>query len=266
LLLTRVITAAVLIAALLAALFLFERVVLQALVTAIVIGAAYEWCRLSGFRSLFQILAFSLTCAIGVWGFLLAPLAIPYALGVAVLFWAVIAPLWLSRGLLPGPKQLLPLAAYAVIVPAGVAMATLEPALLLVLIGISVVADTAAYFCGRAFGRRKLAPKISPGKTWEGAVGGAVFCLIYATICAMLMPQIGSRVEGAGWGLYLFGVMVLCAASILGDLLESALKRRAGAKDSGRLLPGHGGVLDRIDSATATLPLGFLMLRGAGIA
>jgi phosphatidate cytidylyltransferase len=263
---TRVITAAVVIAALLGALLFLERGAFQWVVGAIVMIAGYEWSRLSGARAGWLSVVYALSCLSFFYGFLVAPALIEPMSWVAAIFWVVVAPSWLSRGFLPGPAGVLPVAGWVVIVPAGVAAATLSPQTVLALIGISVVADTAAYFCGRAFGRRKLAPKISPGKTWEGAVGGAVFCLIYATICAMLMPEIGSRVVGAGWAVFLCAITLLCAASILGDLFESALKRRAGAKDSGRLLPGHGGVLDRIDSATATLPLGMLMLIGAGIA
>ena len=121
--------------------------------------------------------------------------------------------------------------------------------------------DTAAYLAGRAFGRRKMAPSISPGKTWEGALGAAVACLIYAIICAMSVPSLRAQIQGTVWLWYLLGAAFLLVASIVGDLFESALKRRVGAKDSGAILPGHGGVLDRIDSATAVLPLGALLLR-----
>lgn len=263
---TRIITAAVLIAALLAALFLLDGAKFQLVVAMIVAIAAWEWSRLAGVKAVWLSAAYVAACAAAYQGLVQAPVVIGWMLWAAAIFWAAVAPLWLSRGFLPGPGAVLIAAGLIVILPAALAMATLPPLLLLALLGISVVADTAAYFCGRAFGKRKLAREISPGKTWEGAFGGTVFCLIYATICAMLMPQIGSRVSGAGWGIYLLAVIGLCAASVLGDLLESALKRRAGAKDSGRLLPGHGGVLDRIDSATATLPIGLLMMRGAGIA
>lgn len=123
---------------------------------------------------------------------------------------------------------------------------------LLLLVG---VADVGAYFTGRAWGRRKLAPHLSPGKTWEGAVGGA-----------LLSALVGGGVLAA-WGRlswFLVAVtLVLIAVGVFGDLLESLLKREAGAKDSGTLLPGHGGVLDRIDSALAALPV-FALLLPAG--
>ena len=180
---------------------------------------------------------------------------------VATAFWLLAAPWWLSRGFLPGPRSVLLLAGAIAIVPAGVAMASLPRNQFLALLGLVVVADSAAYFCGSAFGRRKLAPAISPGKTWEGAIGGSLGCLIYATICAMLIPDIQARVKGTGWVLFLAASVLLSAVSIIGDLFESAAKRRAGVKDSGSLLPGHGGVLDRVDSVTAALPVALLLLQ-----
>jgi len=132
------------------------------------------------------------------------------------------------------------------------------------MLGLVWISDTAAYLVGSAVGKHKLAPSISPGKTWEGVGGAAVGGLIYAIICALLDPGLQARVQGAVWVPYLGGAVLLCTVSVLGDLFESALKRQAGAKDSGRLLPGHGGVLDRIDSATATLPVALLLLQAIG--
>jgi phosphatidate cytidylyltransferase len=114
------------------------------------------------------------------------------------------------------------------------------------------IADTAAYFVGRAWGRRKLAPSISPGKSWEGAIGGVVGAAAYAIICA-------NFIQGIARPAFLAAAVLLAMVSIVGDLFESAAKRQAGVKDSGTLLPGHGGILDRIDSATAVLPLAALL-------
>jgi phosphatidate cytidylyltransferase len=122
-----------------------------------------------------------------------------------------------------------------------------SPSLLLAIVGIAIVADTAAYFTGRAFGKHKLAPSISPGKTWEGAVGGAVAVAVYA----LLLPA----PEGIGKLQLIVAALALSVLSVLGDLFESWIKRRAGVKDSSQLLPGHGGILDRIDSQLAVLPV-----------
>jgi phosphatidate cytidylyltransferase len=121
----------------------------------------------------------------------------------------------------------------------------------MVVVGIVVIADSAAYFSGRRFGKHKLAPSISPGKTWEGAIGAWLAITVYALIVHIASPAACGlkclpQVLAAFWMLFVL--------SVLGDLFESALKRQAGIKDSGNLLPGHGGVLDRIDSLTAVLP------------
>lgn len=117
-------------------------------------------------------------------------------------------------------------------------------------------ADIGAYFVGRGFGRRKLAPAVSPGKTWEGVAGGLAVTAALAAVFAVWQGL------GLASGLALLGAtLVVTLASVLGDLLESMLKRHRGIKDSSRLLPGHGGVLDRIDSLTAAVPL-FALLQG----
>lgn len=176
-----------------------------------------------------------------------------YAFGIAAIFWLCVVPAWLLRGMAQTRASALFLAGVVVLVPASLAMATLEPPKLLAVLVLVWVADSAAYFVGRALGKRKLAPSISPGKTWEGALGGLAGALVWAIICRRIF-------EDAAWTPYLAAAAILAAVSIVGDLFESALKRRAGVKDSGALLPGHGGILDRIDSATAVLPLAALLL------
>ena len=150
-------------------------------------------------------------------------------------------------------------AGLVVLLPTWLALARLQqdPKLLLLLLGVVWIADTAAYFSGRALGRHKLAPTISPGKTWEG-VGGAfaavtVYALtLYFSLFLARYPQFNAQLIIAAFlGMTTFG--------IVGDLLESWLKRSAGVKDSGTILPGHGGMLDRIDAITAALPLAALI-------
>lgn len=153
------------------------------------------------------------------------------------------------------------LAGILVMVPAWAALWLLHdrfgPGFVILLMLLIWAADTGAYFSGRAFGKRKLAPNVSPGKTWEGVVGGMLFALLIALISTRWLPPVDGMVA------YLALVVLTVALSVLGDLLESLFKRIAAVKDSGDLLPGHGGVLDRIDSLTAAAPvftLGLLWL------
>jgi phosphatidate cytidylyltransferase len=236
-----------LIAALLAALFFLPKPWFAALGALIVAAAGFEWarlCRLSG--------AAAWLYAVGMaFAFVVLYNSEPYAPAfmIAALFWIVAAPLWLRLGV---QGRWLEFAGFVVILPAALAFVILSPLQVLLVLLIVWIADTAAYFVGRAWGRRKLAPGISPGKTWEGALGGTAGVLVYAII-------LGTFIEGLFWVPYLLAAALLAALSIVGDLFESAVKRQAGAKDSGTLLPGHGGILDRIDSATAVLPVAALL-------
>jgi phosphatidate cytidylyltransferase len=123
--------------------------------------------------------------------------------------------------------------------------------LLLMLMATVWIADSAAYFAGKRFGRHKLAPSISPGKTWEGVLGAFSAVTLYAvTICYFFNTEY--------WlVLLMLGITI---ASVMGDLIESLVKRQAGAKDSGSILPGHGGILDRVDGLTSSLPLASISL------
>jgi phosphatidate cytidylyltransferase len=129
------------------------------------------------------------------------------------------------------------------------------------------VADIGAYFAGRAFGRHKLAPHISPGKTWEGVAGGVAAVLVVALLVLLLAPGSGDSVLSSrlvrelGWPISAAVLTALAGLSVAGDLYESLLKRRAGVKDSGAILPGHGGVLDRIDALIPTMPGCLLLLQ-----
>jgi phosphatidate cytidylyltransferase len=131
-----------------------------------------------------------------------------------------------------------------------------SPGLLLALMAIVWVADTAAYFAGRRFGKRKLAPSISPGKTWEGVYGALIAVALYALALLPFAARAGysGALLPAAATAWVVLVLLLAAVSIVGDLFESQLKRQRGVKDSGKLLPGHGGILDRIDALVAALP------------
>ena len=129
------------------------------------------------------------------------------------------------------------------------------PGALMIVIGVIIVSDSAQYYTGRAFGKRKLAPVISPKKTVEGAIGGLMIGSLAAVGFGRLWPV------GLSDGMMLAAGLAISIAGILGDLFESALKRRAGKKDSGTLIPGHGGILDRIDSWLFAAPVFWLILR-----
>jgi phosphatidate cytidylyltransferase len=139
---------------------------------------------------------------------------------------------------------------------AVVALQTRSPGVLLAMMAIVWIADTAAYFTGRRFGRRKLAPSISPGKTWEGVYGALAAVAIYALLLVPLAAAAGSTrpLDAVATAIWVALALLLTGLSIIGDLFESQLKRQRGVKDSGGILPGHGGVLDRIDALTAAMP------------
>lgn len=258
----RLVTAGALLAVFLAALLLLDSRVFALLVAGVVALAGHEWGSLTGLGRRGAVIY-----GIGV-GALCATLATAdtaawssHFYAAAALFWLVLVPAWLLHGVTRASRGLLAAAGWVVLTLAGFAAATLPASHLLLVLGLVWIADTAAYFAGNAFGRHRLAPGISPGKTWEGVAGALGATLIYAVICALPGAPLDSYVQGAAaWALYLAGIVLLSGLSIVGDLFESALKRQAGAKDSGVLLPGHGGILDRIDSVIPTLPTAALLL------
>ena len=227
-----------------------------ALMLAVICLGAWEWAALVKFSPLVR-LAYALATP-------LLALALYYTVPkeavalVSLLLWLFLIPLWLARawsvpggsgGALLGWLLLIP-TAYA-----SVQLHASSPKILLACILLAVIADSAAYFSGRRFGRHKLAPRISPGKSWEGAIGAGLAVTIYALGFGFF------ALRPVGRGALLLGfALALFVASILGDLFESHVKRQAGIKDSGNWLPGHGGVLDRIDSLTAVLPLALCFL------
>jgi phosphatidate cytidylyltransferase len=263
---TRILTSIVLLAAFGSALILLGRTEFAVLVAFFVAVGAHEWGKLSHFRPRATLAyAGSMTVLFAGLLWMSDPIQMRQTVLQAVfagslIMWLVLLPVWLRAGVGRRPQWLLPVAGFAVLLPAALAMVVMQRSQLLLALGVVWVSDTAAFFAGRAFGRHKLAPGISPGKTWEGVAGAFLATAGYAIICALAVPQIAARVQGVIWLAYLAGAELLLLASILGDLFESALKRQASVKDSGSLLPGHGGVLDRIDSATAVLPIAALLM------
>lgn len=261
---TRVITAIILLLLFAGGLIFLSTGWWAAALLPLLLAGAWEWAALAGFgRS-------------GQWGFCLLVLvtgvpvllAAHYFNSVAIeqttywlsaVFWLVCAPSWLRCGWRVRQPLLLTLTGWLLIVPTWLALVRLQtqPWILLAVLGVVWVADSAAYFAGRTWGRRKLAPSISPGKTWEGVAGAAAAVAVYHA----LVWHWGFRGATPGSGVAA-ALLVACLLplSILGDLFESWIKRQAGVKDSGTLLPGHGGVLDRIDALTSTLPLAALVV------
>jgi phosphatidate cytidylyltransferase len=249
-----VVTAAVLLAILLAALFWLPRAGVAALMALIVALGGFEWGRLCGLDALYaRLYAGGVVLALFVlfWLDLSGPV-----FPIAAALWIIAVPAWLWLGVKPEHRALLAVTGFGVLVPPALAMVVLAPRDALLALAVAWIADTAAYFAGRRWGRRKLAPSISPGKTWEGAAGGLIAAAAYAMILSILFAGI----DGTRMAAFLGAAALLVMVSIVGDLFESAVKRQAGVKDSGTLLPGHGGMLDRIDSATATLPLAALVV------
>ena len=263
---TRVITALVLMALLLPSIFMLPQAYWALLVAAFIGVAAWEWGALLGWtqssRRLLGVVT-ALICAaasqafpeaIGVGAELNIAQPWVYALyGCAAVFWCLVMPFWLrNKWALQGGAVGL-LVGAVVLLPTWLAMVQLRilgPAVLLAIFAVVWMADIAAYFSGKAFGKHKLAPTISPGKTWEGAIGACVGVVIYG-----LAVRAGFGLEAPSLVLWVVLLLVVTAISIIGDLYESLLKRKAGIKDSSNVLPGHGGVLDRIDSLTSTLPV-----------
>jgi phosphatidate cytidylyltransferase len=265
----------VLLAGFLAAILLLGRPQFGILVTLVIGAAAWEWarlCRFSASRAALYAIAIGAAFAglvTAVWPIDAGGFPEIAIFGAAAIFWIGVAPVWLGKGLERPEARLgsavLPLTGIVVLIPAGLGMLAVPGVQLLAILALIWIADTAAYGAGRAFGRRKLAPHISPGKTWEGVAGGMLACGVYAALLAAYSAQLTALTGGTRWLPYIGAALLLGALSVLGDLFESALKRRAGVKDSGSLLPGHGGVLDRIDSTTSTLPVAVLLLYWAGV-
>ncbi|HSA90218.1 MAG TPA: phosphatidate cytidylyltransferase [Burkholderiales bacterium] len=244
-------TAAVLLAALVAALFLLPRAGIVALMALIAAAAALEWARLCALSAPLYAAGAVAALLLASWLEAAQPVFV-----LAAAFWLLAAPAWLWLGVRPGHRGALAAAGLIVLVPAALAMVVLEPAEALLVLAVAWIADTAAYVAGTRWGRRKLAPAISPGKTWEGAAGGLIGGAAYAMILSLIL----AGAQATRMAAFVGAAALLVTVSIVGDLFESAAKRQAGVKDSGALLPGHGGVLDRIDSAAAILPLAALVV------
>ena len=250
---TRLVTAIVLAALLLLALFALPVPVASALFAALLLIGAWEWAALGGLGSHGGRLAYAACAAlIGflIWRYAAAALGVDTLALVDIAVWAV-GLAWMLRFPVRIPRRLSLLSGLLVL-PIGWWLVTSllgehGPWWVLLLFAIVAAADIGAFFSGRAFGRVRLAPAVSPGKTWEGVAGGMLGAAAVGAAAAVALDLSVARMA-------LLAVAV-AAISVIGDLTLSMHKRSAGIKDSGRIFPGHGGVLDRIDSLLAALPM-----------
>ncbi|MDE1165981.1 MAG: phosphatidate cytidylyltransferase [Pseudomonas sp.] len=262
----RIITALILLPIALCGFFLLEGAGFALFIGLVVTLGAWEWARLAGFEAQPARIGFAAVVALLLFFLYLSPSLAPFVLGAAVLWWAVATYLVLTyprtaeRWSSVACKLLIGL---LILLPAwqGLVLIKEWPLGNWLILSVMVLvwgADIGAYFSGKAFGKRKLAPQVSPGKSWEGFYGGMALCLAIALVVGLLRHwSLGELVMG------LLGTALVVAISVVGDLTESMFKRRAGIKDSSNLLPGHGGVLDRIDSLTAAIPLFAVLLWAA---
>lgn len=255
----------------LSALFYLPAVAWVALMVVMVLYGLFEWARLAKFSSN-GVIIYLLLSVLPMLG--IAWVNIEYAAhigfthllvyGLSALLWVTIVPAWMIGSWQVRQPLLMALLGWILLIPTGLAMIDLRQQdawLLLGIMGLVWVADIAAYFTGRKFGKHKLAPGISPSKTWEG-VGGA---LLGVTLYVLLVAWMSGffELQTTLLGMVLLSAWLGVGFSVIGDLFESAIKRQAGVKDSGTILPGHGGLLDRIDALTSTLPIaaGALLLQ-----
>ncbi len=277
-LVTRILTAIVLLAILLPALFAGSVVPFAVVVLVLMAAGGWEWGRLQGLgqpASLAVGAACVLLCAAS-WagGWTARPL--PWLWAAAGAGWVLCGAWLLRHGVEGWPRIPHPVRLAGGVLAlwlawlAAVQARTIGINFLLSVLVLVWVADIFAYFAGRAFGlrftRSKLAPSISPGKSWEGVWGGMAGVVVLAVAWAAadgawqaLVPSFYTRLAAKGWWLLVIGAVFMACMSVVGDLVESLVKRSAGAKDSSRLLPGHGGVLDRVDALLPTLPLAMML-------
>jgi len=272
----RVITALVLLALLLPALFASTAEPLAGLTLILIAVGAWEWGRLNGMTmrgALRMGAACTMLCLLS-WAAHWAYEPVAWLWSVSGAAWVLMGAWLLRAGVAGWPtfsrfvRAVVGLLALWLTWLAMYQAKVMGVNFLLSLLFLVWMADVAAYFSGRAFGRRKLAAAISPGKSWEGVWGGMAGVLVMAflwvwvdTQWAFESPSLFSRLNDRGWPFMVLATLFLVSMSVVGDLMESLVKRSAGFKDSSHLLPGHGGVLDRIDALLPTLPLALMLVQ-----
>ena len=260
---TRIITALILIAAFTPALFLLSNTYWALAMLVLSLMALYEWANMIKLsptqRNIYLVVAafaglivVFLTEKFGLHALFFNSILVFFA---AALFWVLIVPFWLKTKCVISNKWVMAALGLVLIVPLWLALIcakSADPWLLLALLATIWIADSAAYFAGKNFGKHKLAPNISPGKTWEGVCGALLGATLFAAILLLGFDLYNVALFPLLWSVTVLGV--------IGDLFESMMKRQANIKDSGDLLPGHGGILDRIDGIIPSLPIAILMI------
>lgn len=263
----RILTALVLLPLAMAGFFLLEGGAFALFIGAVVTLGGWEWAQLAGFTGQSARVGFAALVAALLALLYWLPALAPGVMLLGILWWLLAVPLVLnypqSGRLWEGAVRRLVIG-LLILLPAWQGLLLLKQwplgnQLILAVMVLVWTADIGAYFVGRALGRRKLAPQVSPGKSWEGVAGGLLACLLVAMVVGLVRGW-----SGGEFALALAGTVLVVLVSVIGDLTESMFKRHAGLKDSSNLLPGHGGVLDRIDSLTAAIPMFVVMLWIAG--
>lgn len=263
----RIITAAVLVPIALIGFFLLDGAAFALFIGAVVTLGAWEWARLAGYTQ--QPVRVGYAALVGVLLVLLfqMPAFVPWLLSAAVVWWLAATYFVLTY---PGSQRHWGgrngslLIGLLILLPAWQALVVLKqwPQGNWLIVAVMVLvwaADIGAYFSGKTLGRRKLAPQVSPGKSWEGMIGGLITSLLITLAVGLYRDWLARELV-----LALLGAATVVVISVVGDLTESMFKRSSGIKDSSQLLPGHGGVMDRIDSLTAAVPVFTVLLWLAG--
>jgi phosphatidate cytidylyltransferase len=265
----RVLSAAVMVPLIVASVLFLGTDVLAVILGAIVLAAAWEWSALIPLQQYALRVSYLLVMVI-----VMVLLRVNGSVGTVAngviwlaLLWWLVAMVWVSRPAFGNARPALKAGAgFVTLIPSWLSLLILHdradggPQLVLFLLVLVWLADSAAYYAGRRWGRTKLAPVVSPGKTWEGVWAALLAGSLFALVAALLYGE-PARTVAAFLLVSLLSVMF----SVIGDLLESLMKRHQGLKDSGHLIPGHGGVLDRVDSLTAAAPVFLLGLEWMGL-
>jgi phosphatidate cytidylyltransferase len=267
----RIVTAVILVPIVIAFIFLVDTIWFSALFALIVAIGAWEWAGLSkvGDKLKYSYVIATLAILLTIYWLDSYSLYIGIALA-GVVYWLSAIVLIISyqkqRNLLPRNSSILMLVGFLLLIPMWSSLTILKsysdngPTLIMLLMLLIWGADTAAYFAGKKWGKRKLAYHVSPGKTWEGTMAGIASSIVIA-VCYVIVSN-----KNSDDSLLFIGLSILTViASVFGDLMESIVKREAGQKDSGNILPGHGGVMDRIDSLTSASPIFVFGLISTGL-